>query len=215
MCPGLVSWLTGQNLQQTWFAGAHSNIGGGYADSSQADLTLAWMMNHLKDLLEVNESYLFNQVTDNINANYGPKQKSASLKQWHWGLGTVYNPLTFPTNLAGSTTRLPGRYHAVVYSTNKPIPDKLLKNTNEMFHASVRARVDNSKEGYKPNSLAGWVRSVRTNDDGTTQAIWTYQGNDDSMAVGKVMEEAPLGDYEKALLARDPTTMSSLFPVTK
>ena len=203
-----------------WFSGAHSNIGGGYPDSSQADLTLAWMMNQLKDLLDVNESYLFNQVAENIKLNYGPDPKTQVVKNpWRWGLGTIYNALTFPTSLAGSTTRLPDRYHALVYSSNKPIPNKLLKNTNEMIHASVRARLDNGKgsdgKDYNPTALAGWVRSVQTNDDGTTQSIWTYQGKDDPTAVGKVMEEAPLGEWEKALLARDPTMMSNLFPVTE
>ena len=33
-----------QNLYQVWFPGAHSNVGGGYPDSSLSDLTLAWMM---------------------------------------------------------------------------------------------------------------------------------------------------------------------------
>jgi hypothetical protein len=203
-----------------WFSGVHSNIGGSYTDTSQADLTLAWMMNHLKDLLDVNESYLFNQVAANIKANYGPDPKTKVVENpWRWGLGTIYNSLTFPTNLAGSTTRLPGRYHAVVYSSNRPIPNKLLKNTNEMLHASVRARLKYGKgydgKDYKSNALSGWVSKVRTNDDGTTQATWTYQGKDDPLAVGRVLEEAPLGEWEKALLARDPEMMSKLFPVTE
>jgi uncharacterized protein (DUF2235 family) len=32
-----------QRVEQVWFAGTHSNIGGGYADSGLSDLTLAWM----------------------------------------------------------------------------------------------------------------------------------------------------------------------------
>lgn len=31
-------------IRQVWFAGAHSDVGGGYADHGLADLTLAWMM---------------------------------------------------------------------------------------------------------------------------------------------------------------------------
>ena len=33
----------GQILEQVWFAGSHSDVGGGYADSSLADVTLGWM----------------------------------------------------------------------------------------------------------------------------------------------------------------------------
>jgi uncharacterized protein (DUF2235 family) len=33
----------GQLLEQSWFAGAHSNIGGGYEDSGLSDIALQWM----------------------------------------------------------------------------------------------------------------------------------------------------------------------------
>jgi uncharacterized protein (DUF2235 family) len=33
-----------QRIEQTWFPGAHSNIGGGYPNDVLADVTLAWMM---------------------------------------------------------------------------------------------------------------------------------------------------------------------------
>ena len=32
-----------QTVEQVWFAGAHSNVGGGYADSGLSDLALKWM----------------------------------------------------------------------------------------------------------------------------------------------------------------------------
>jgi hypothetical protein len=33
-----------QRIEQVWFPGAHSNVGGGYRDDILADVTLAWMM---------------------------------------------------------------------------------------------------------------------------------------------------------------------------
>ena len=33
-----------QVLQQVWFAGVHTNVGGGYPDSKLSDITLKWMM---------------------------------------------------------------------------------------------------------------------------------------------------------------------------
>jgi uncharacterized protein (DUF2235 family) len=33
----------GQRIEQSWFAGAHSNVGGGYEDSGLSDLALQWM----------------------------------------------------------------------------------------------------------------------------------------------------------------------------
>lgn len=34
----------GQVLEQVWFAGAHSNVGGGYPDSGLSDIALSWMI---------------------------------------------------------------------------------------------------------------------------------------------------------------------------
>jgi len=36
--------VAGSNVEQTWFVGAHSNVGGGYADSGLSDIALKWMI---------------------------------------------------------------------------------------------------------------------------------------------------------------------------
>jgi uncharacterized protein (DUF2235 family) len=36
-------------LVQTWFAGAHSNVGGSYQECGLADITLGWMIDHLRE----------------------------------------------------------------------------------------------------------------------------------------------------------------------
>ena len=36
--------VPGQTVEQAWFAGAHSNVGGGHKDSGLSDLALIWMM---------------------------------------------------------------------------------------------------------------------------------------------------------------------------
>jgi uncharacterized protein (DUF2235 family) len=36
--------IAGSNVEQTWFVGAHSNVGGGYADSGLSDVALMWMI---------------------------------------------------------------------------------------------------------------------------------------------------------------------------
>ncbi len=37
----------GQKVEQRWFIGAHSNVGGGYKDSRLSDITLNWMLQQL------------------------------------------------------------------------------------------------------------------------------------------------------------------------
>jgi uncharacterized protein (DUF2235 family) len=53
-------WATepapGQTLRQVWFAGAHSDIGGGYPEQGLSDLALDWMMDSAKTAgLEVDD----------------------------------------------------------------------------------------------------------------------------------------------------------------
>ena len=36
--------VAGSNVEQVWFAGAHSNVGGGYADTGLSDIALKWMI---------------------------------------------------------------------------------------------------------------------------------------------------------------------------
>ncbi|MEO8740408.1 MAG: DUF2235 domain-containing protein [Casimicrobiaceae bacterium] len=47
---------SGQVLEQAWFPGAHSNIGGGYEQHGLSDTTLLWMLSRILkwDLLELN-----------------------------------------------------------------------------------------------------------------------------------------------------------------
>lgn len=41
-------WQDRRGIEQVWFAGVHSNIGGGYADSGLSDITLEWMLSKAK-----------------------------------------------------------------------------------------------------------------------------------------------------------------------
>ena len=38
--------VAGSKVEQVWFVGAHSNVGGGYADSGLSDIALKWMIDH-------------------------------------------------------------------------------------------------------------------------------------------------------------------------
>ncbi|EAU93126.2 hypothetical protein CC1G_12661 [Coprinopsis cinerea okayama7 len=49
----------GQVLKQCWFAGAHSDVGGGYKEHDLADIALTWMAAHVGDILAIDTEYLF------------------------------------------------------------------------------------------------------------------------------------------------------------
>ncbi|KIJ68497.1 hypothetical protein HYDPIDRAFT_125092 [Hydnomerulius pinastri MD-312] len=48
----------GQTLKQCWFAGSHSDIGGGWHDHDLSDLTLTWMTANIGDMLSVDLKYI-------------------------------------------------------------------------------------------------------------------------------------------------------------
>lgn len=47
-----------QVVEQVWFAGAHSNIGGGYPDATLSDQAFLWMVDKARALLAFDEDYL-------------------------------------------------------------------------------------------------------------------------------------------------------------
>lgn len=56
-----------QYMEQCWFAGAHSDIGGGYAECGLSDIALQWMVGKAMALgLEFNQSYLDSQCKPDI-----------------------------------------------------------------------------------------------------------------------------------------------------
>lgn len=56
-----------QVMEQSWFTGVHSNVGGGYPDMGLSDITLEWMINNAKDNgLGFDEEYINMQLQPNF-----------------------------------------------------------------------------------------------------------------------------------------------------
>jgi uncharacterized protein (DUF2235 family) len=51
-----------QTVEQVWFPGVHSNIGGGYPEHVLSDATLFWMASRIAPLLELDREYLAAQA---------------------------------------------------------------------------------------------------------------------------------------------------------
>lgn len=52
----------GQVVEQRWFAGCHSNIGGGYPNASLSDRTFRWMHDRIKDMIALDDDYFRRRV---------------------------------------------------------------------------------------------------------------------------------------------------------
>ena len=78
---------TGQIMEQRWFAGVHTNIGGGYAKDGLANYALHWIVRHAQDCgLDVNYDYIW---------HYKP----------YWG-HKLYNSMTIFFKLLGKHKRV-------------------------------------------------------------------------------------------------------------
>jgi hypothetical protein len=164
-----------QYLKQTWFPGAHSNIGGSYDDTATADISLAWMMDQLsgdsrdapldkKDWIEFYDDYLdTQQALNKVWYQSNPPVRG-------WSLGAIYNSFTFPQSLAGRMVRTPGRYRVTnpLTGTQKH-GGVLMRDTHETIHASVRARIDlggsaSEQKSSKWSHLVQWLRKLLGRD---------------------------------------------------
>ncbi|CAE6445128.1 unnamed protein product [Rhizoctonia solani] len=64
--------------RSVWFSGAHSDVGGGYAEMELADITLAWIVGEICPYIGVNEEFVEKSLSNNTNK---PK----------WGESTPHN----------------------------------------------------------------------------------------------------------------------------
>ncbi|HZD15444.1 MAG TPA: DUF2235 domain-containing protein [Pseudonocardiaceae bacterium] len=88
---------------QTWFAGVHSDVGGGYPDHGLSDITLRWMAAHAHDagLAFYNDSPLPPAATTTTSPRIGPVTPGA--------LAPAHNTLNLAYQLLGPITRQLGQ----------------------------------------------------------------------------------------------------------
>jgi hypothetical protein len=75
----------GQILEQVWFPGAHSNIGGGYPDHGLSDATLFWMASRVSTLLDLDGGYFCAQADRRHTYATGRLVNSLT---WSWRVTT-------------------------------------------------------------------------------------------------------------------------------
>jgi hypothetical protein len=196
------------NLEQVWFSGVHTNIGGGYRDTATANITLAWMMEKLRPFVRFSDTYLRDAVIANQTfyktqpMEDSQANTSFTNPTWGWGIGLLYNSNRLPTRLAGSLNRTPLLYQQTRYETGQSTGE-LLRNTGEMIHPSVRARKqfggrDWRGGPYQSQALKDWILKGKT---------WVYTGHDahgfDHSNQPREIHESGLSGYELEILEYD------------
>ena len=113
-----------QRLEQVWFPGAHSNVGGGYAEHGLSDVTLAWMADRVEPFLELDHTYLSTRQDQRDG----------------WGLGKIYDSA--------------GGFFALRRKVNRTALGSSAGNEGIHESVAVRLRAAGSGGSYRPASLA-------------------------------------------------------------
>jgi Uncharacterized alpha/beta hydrolase domain (DUF2235) len=81
-------------VEQTWFAGVHSNVGGGYADSGLADEALMWMIARVTALtgLEFDAANVKSVLKANPDGEVYDSSKGWLIDEWFPHLRVVLSP---------------------------------------------------------------------------------------------------------------------------
>jgi len=169
-----------EQLLQVWFAGVHSNVGGGYPDDSLANVSLSWM------LAEAEAAGLTFKKTpkadpDALISTDSAKDKDGRLYDSRSGLGGYYR--YSPRKIQEFYDAMPRELD----KDNKPLPAPLPK-----IHESVFGRIRVGAHIYAPSGLPKKYEIVRSGDVNITGSppsvapmSLTVEPNDDAIAEGE------------------------------
>jgi len=130
------------HVEQTWFAGAHSNVGGGLPDSGLSDQALVWMIARVAALtgLEFNKDAIRSGTRPNIGAAVEDS--------------TVGWPLDHAFPLYRHVLPRTAIHHGYFFNTDDPVRERI----NERVHWSVLAKHESpGHPPYDPPNLPSVV----------------------------------------------------------
>jgi uncharacterized protein (DUF2235 family) len=133
-------YLADERISQVWFAGTHSNVGGGYPDDSIAQIPLIWILSEAKHC-----GLRFKSMPDANPQTYGhpltAQDKDGRIYDSRQGLGGYYR--YGPRDIQEIGKDLLRRKHT------KAHPEAALAR----IHASVLHRIENNAQSYAPKGL--------------------------------------------------------------
>ena len=123
--------IADERITQVWFAGAHSDVGGGYAEDALAHISLDWMITQAKHLRFDQSAVKRVQSGMNVNGMQHDSRK---------GSGAVYRYL--PRDVAALCNDVRDKRNQVIIERPK-------------VHASVFERIAKSDDSYAPIVIPG------------------------------------------------------------
>jgi uncharacterized protein (DUF2235 family) len=128
-------------LEQAWFAGVHSNVGGGYAEAGLSDIALRWMIQRVKAHPGTLDSTTLEFDDDYVAELTRPNE-----------LARLYDSMTTAFRALGETERRIDR--------DREQNDRLGVLTWEYVHESAKTRYDSAHRldmPYAPENLRAYM----------------------------------------------------------
>lgn len=197
---------------QNWFPGVHQNIGGGYPDQGESNITLAWMMAQVESFLDFDEDYILDQY-DQTERYY----KQSGQKKRPWSFGKIYRSMAGVYVLGGRSTHTPGLYCQINPETGEST-GKPLRDTHEYVHPSARSRIvlrgpgieDEGK--YDCEALGSYkLKFTDETADKRSTAFWELRSRHKGLGPKKELPESPLWTFEKELLRESPRMYNFIY----
>lgn len=156
-------------LKQVWFAGMHSDVGGGYADDSLSHVSLVWMIDQIKPI-GVHLIDLFEERIRKFANVLGPLHDSrgGAAALYRYQPRYINAWIDHPQSIAWDTcypaSRVWSHLQPATQIFRDPTIDRERFETRGLLvapislHASVESRLLTATDGYGPNNLPGWYR---------------------------------------------------------
>jgi uncharacterized protein (DUF2235 family) len=94
-----------QTLEQVWFAGSHSNVGGGYKDAGLSDIALLWMVDRACSAQPADEGKPLAVDIKYLKESVAPKIGDlVDARRWFWKVWREYRRPIMKTPAAGWET---------------------------------------------------------------------------------------------------------------
>jgi uncharacterized protein (DUF2235 family) len=167
--PGRRRFIKGERISQVWFAGVHTNVGGGYPDDSLAYIPFVWMITEaqrcgLKFKSDAAKPPRPVADPDTFKNAISKRDKDGRLYDPRKGLGGYYR--------YGPRKLVP-----FFYPEAKKKEDDEVEVQRAKIHESVFKRIENSAQAYAPIGLPPLYDVVKDDGEIVTPDQYGFESN--------------------------------------
>lgn len=150
-------FIKDERVSQVWFAGVHTNVGGGYPDDSLAYIPFVWMITEAQRCgLKFKSDYASLPADDDVMRSDPDTFKNAVSKRDKDG--RLYDPRK---GLGGYYRYGPRKLVPHFYPETKKEEDDEIEVLRAKIHESVFRRIDNHAQAYAPVGLPPYYDVVK------------------------------------------------------